>query len=292
MAGKLLLFAFLVVLQSDGIDIHIFRLAFLCIYRLYFLLEVKKGFIVLPKTVIHIACDSMSVSRITSAVIIFSFLFVLIYIVKRLLGWFWPSLLTAILFIILKSQSAFSSQLLQTFSRLAKSSFCKLWICNPFFLSIGIDIFFQNGLLVVFIEIYLSNCFHLGQLSIIQILSQLSLYSLPPILDVQLCAFAKIKSRCKCLICLWFVVQSMRLYVMCLHEIAITDSSTIFDIPASVCLGTRSLIKFAKSWVWKSPGVWHLLLYVLFNWLSFQFFQLSFWFFIAFIFVGSVAVVQ
>lgn len=85
MSWIFLLFALLAVLDSNAVDVHVFRFAFLCVNWLYFLLEVEIGFIILTETVVNVTGDSVSISGISSAVVPFLLLFlVFVDVIKRL----------------------------------------------------------------------------------------------------------------------------------------------------------------------------------------------------------------
>ena len=76
----------LIVLYPYLIDIHILRPTFLCVDGFDPLLELQQRLVVLPKAVIHVAGDAMTVASIASTVVALIALFVLVDEVVRLLG--------------------------------------------------------------------------------------------------------------------------------------------------------------------------------------------------------------
>lgn len=76
---------FLMVLDPYLVDIHVLGPTLLRVDGFDPLLELQKGFIVLPKAIIHVAGDPVSVPGIPSAVIGLIALFVFINEVVRLL---------------------------------------------------------------------------------------------------------------------------------------------------------------------------------------------------------------
>ena len=80
-----LLFALFAVLDSNGVDVHVFRLALFSVNGLYLLLEVEIGFIIFTETVVNVTGDSVSISGVSSAVVsVFLLFLVFVDVIERL----------------------------------------------------------------------------------------------------------------------------------------------------------------------------------------------------------------
>ena len=80
-----LLFALFAVLDSNGVDVHVFRLALFSVNGFYLLLEVEIGFIIFTETVVNVTGDSVSISGVSSAVVsVFLLFLVFVDVIERL----------------------------------------------------------------------------------------------------------------------------------------------------------------------------------------------------------------
>lgn len=85
MSGKVLLFAIVMIFYSNGINVYIFRLAFLSVYLFDSLLKVELCLIIFAKSSIYIASEPMSIACVASTIVMLISFFVFVDVIKRLL---------------------------------------------------------------------------------------------------------------------------------------------------------------------------------------------------------------
>jgi hypothetical protein len=83
MAGKRLFLALLVILNANGVYIHILSFTLLSVDWFNLLLEIKQSLVIFSETGVHVACQSMAITCVSGAVVALFTLFLLFALIDK-----------------------------------------------------------------------------------------------------------------------------------------------------------------------------------------------------------------